>query len=223
MDPPGFLLILGASADLFARTFIIGVVVAAPVGAMGILCIQRVLAHGWRAGLATGAGIALADSLFAALAAFGLSAVARAMIDYQAQFRIVGGLALLWLGWRAMRTPPAVAAAKARDSTRLTTLFASAVGLTLANPMTIMAFAAIFAGAGLAAQPGPGGAVVVTAGVACGSLAWWLALSTGVSGVRHAVSDRAMVIVNRISGGVLAAFGLFALVTGAAVYSSHVQ
>jgi putative LysE/RhtB family amino acid efflux pump len=164
--------------------------------------------------MATGAGIATADAAYAALAAFGVTAVSQWMVDYQAQFRIVGGVGLIWLGWRAVRTPPAHAAASTVDSPRLGVLYSSAVGLTLTNPMTIMAFAAIFAGAGLVAQAGTGSALVVTIGVACGSLAWWLALSTGVWAVRHAVSDRAMLIVNRISGGVLVAFGALAVIAG---------
>jgi putative LysE/RhtB family amino acid efflux pump len=205
---------MGAQAELFARMVVVGIVVAAPVGAMGVLCIQRVLAHGWRAGMATGAGIATADAGYAALAAFGVTAVSRWMVDYQSQFRIVGGIGLIWLGWRAVRTPPTHTPAATVDSPRLGVLYSSAVGLTLTNPMTIMAFAAIFAGAGLVAQAGTGSALVVTVGVACGSLAWWLALSTGVWAVRHAISDRAMLIVNRVSGGVLAAFGLLAVVAG---------
>jgi putative LysE/RhtB family amino acid efflux pump len=205
---------MGSQAELFARMVVIGIVVAAPVGAMGVLCIQRVLAHGWRAGLATGAGIATADAGYAALAAFGVTAVSQWMVDYQAQFRIIGGVGLVWLGWRAVRTPPAHSAAQAVDSPRLGVLYSSAVGLTLTNPMTIMAFAAIFAGAGLVAQPGTGSALVVTLGVACGSLSWWLALSTGVWAVRHAVSDRAMVVVNRVSGGVLVLFGVVAVIAG---------
>lgn len=194
--------------------FVIGIVVAAPVGAMGILCIQRVLAHGWRAGMATGAGIATADAGYAALAAFGVTAVSQWMVDYQAPFRIVGGAGLIWLGWRALRTPPAHAAAIAVDSPRLGVLYSSALGLTLTNPMTIMAFAAVFAGAGLVAQAGTGSAMVVTLGVAIGSLSWWLALSTGVWAVRHAVSDRLMLVVNRVSGGLLMAFGVLAVVAG---------
>jgi putative LysE/RhtB family amino acid efflux pump len=205
---------MGSDLELFARMLVIGVVVAAPVGAMGVLCIQRTLAHGWPAGMATGAGIATADAGYAALAAFGVSAVSRWMVDYQAPLRIIGGLGLLWLGWRALRRPPVHQAAAAVDSPRLLPLFGSAVGLTLTNPMTIVAFAAIFAGAGLVAQPGAGSALVVTLGVALGSLAWWVALTTGVWAVRHAVSDRAMLIVNRISGGVLGAFGVLALVAG---------
>ena len=205
---------MGEAAGLFARMFIIGIVVAAPVGAMGILCIQRTLAHGWRAGVATGGGIATADAFYAALAAFGVTAVSQWLVAYQAQLRIVGGLALLWLGWRAIVTPPAHDAAAAVDSTRLGRLYSTAVGLTLTNPLTIMAFAAIFASAGLITQAGTGSALIVTIGVAAGSMSWWLALTTGVWAVRRAISEKAMVVVNRISGAVLIAFGLLALVTG---------
>jgi putative LysE/RhtB family amino acid efflux pump len=205
---------MGPDAGLLARTFVIGIVVAAPVGAMGILCIQRTLAHGWRAGMATGAGIATADAIYAAVAAFGITAVSQWMVSFQAELRIVGGLALLWLGWRAITTPPAHDTARVRDSTRLGPLYGSAVGLTLTNPTTIMAFAIIFASAGLVTQAGLGSALIVTAGVACGSLAWWLALTAVVAAVRHAVSEKAMVVVNRISGGVLALFGIVAIVTG---------
>ena len=183
---------------------------------MGMLCVQRVLAKGWRAGVATGVGIAAAGAMYAAVAAFGVTAVAEVMISHQAQFMIAGGLVLLWLGLRAIRTPPAPVAIGVRDSTRLWPMLGSAVGLTLTNPMTILAFAAIFASAGLVAQPGAGGAVIVTVGVAAGSLAWWISLSTAVWAMRHVVSERAMITVNRISGGVLAAFGVAAVVTGLA-------
>lgn len=193
---------------------VIGIVVAAPVGAMGILVIQRVLAHGWSAGLATGAGIATADAVYAALAAFGVTVIAQFLVSFQSPLQILGGAALLWLGWRAMRSAVATRPASTRDSRRVGVLYGSAVGLTLTNPMTIMAFAAVFASAGLVAQAGVGSAAIVTAGVALGSLAWWLALTTGVWAVRHAVSDRVMLWVNRVSGGLLMAFGLLAVIAG---------
>lgn len=205
-------------AGLFLRMLVIGVAVAAPVGAMGILCIQRTLAGGWREGLVTGTGIATADAAFAALAAFGVTAVSELLIGFQTPLRIAGGLGLLWLGWRALRSAPQ--AESEQDATsqpaprRHGHLYSSAVGLTLTNPMTIMAFAAIFAGAGLVAQPGVASALTVTIGVAVGSLLWWLALVTGVWAVRHAVSPDVVLIINRISGGVLTAFGLLALIAG---------
>lgn len=205
-----------ASIDLFLRMLVIGVAVAAPVGAMAVLTIQRTLAFDWRAGMLTGAGIATADALFAAVAAFGVSAISRILVDYQAPLRIVGGIGLIWLGWRALKaTPDGKASEPLNTEPKYTHLFGSAVGLTLTNPMTIIAFAAIFAGAGLVAQPGAGNALIATAGVAFGSLLWWLALVTGVWALRHALPQRATLMVNRVSGAVLIAFGVLAGVSGA--------
>ncbi|NTU72146.1 MAG: LysE family transporter [Coriobacteriia bacterium] len=202
------------AASLLLRTYIVGIAVAAPVGAMGVLCIQRVLAHGWRGGLATGLGIATADGLYAGFAAFGVSAVSQYLIILQAPLRIGGGVVLLWLGWRAIVTPPAHDAAKVADASRFGVLYASAVGLTLTNPMTVMAFAAVFASAGLVAQPGLGSALLATAGVAAGSLSWWVVLSTGTAMARHAAGDTLLVWVNRVSGAVIALFGVIALIAG---------
>lgn len=202
------------AAALFARTFLIGIAVAAPVGAMGVLCIQRTLVHGWWAGLATGAGIATADGIYAGLAAFGIAAVSETLVAMQPALRIGGGAVLVWLGLRAIITPPAHDSARVADSARLGTLYAGSVGLTLTNPMTIMAFGAVFAASGLVAQPGAGTAAVATLGVACGSLSWWVALATGTALARHAAGDKLLVWVNRASGGAIAASGLAAIVVG---------
>lgn len=201
------------AVEILVRTFVIGVIVAAPVGAMAILAIQRTLAHGWRGGLATGAGIATADAMYAGLAAFGVSALSTVMVEYQAPLRIVGGVGLVWLGWRALRSRPQAAAEE--PPTRSTAaMYGSAVGLTLTNPLTIMAFAAVFAGAGLVMEPGAGMAALATAGVALGSLAWWLLVTSVVMLIRHAISDRVLVIVNRVAGALLVALGVLAVVGG---------
>ncbi len=105
---------MSEASALFARMFVIGIAVAAPVGAMGVLCIQRVLSHGWRAGAATGAGIATADALYAGLAAFGLTVFSQLLVSAQVPLRIVGGLVLIWLGWRAIVAPPSHEAARAQ-------------------------------------------------------------------------------------------------------------
>jgi putative LysE/RhtB family amino acid efflux pump len=183
---------------------------------MGVLCIQRVLKYGWRAGAATGAGIATADGAYAGLAAFGLTALSQALVALQTPLRIGGGLVLIWLGVRAILATPVREAAVTDTTWNPGSLYGSALGLTLTNPTTIMAFTAVFAGAGLVAQPTMSSAGVATLGVASGSLSWWLALSTGVSLMRHKVSDSAVRTVNRVSGAVIVAFGLLALGAGLA-------
>lgn len=203
------------SLELFLRTVVIGVAVAAPVGAMAMLSIQRTLAHGWAAGMTTGAGIATADALFAGVAAFGVAALAEALVAWQVPLRIAGGIGLLWLGWRAFRARPAEPTdAPTAPMVKPGRLYTSAFALTLTNPMTILAFAAIFAGAGLVVQPGAVNAAIATAGVAAGSLMWWLVLVSGVWAVRHALSRGAIEAIDRVSGVVLMAFGVLAIVAG---------
>lgn len=205
---------------LYARMFVIGIAVAAPVGAIGVLCIQRTLARGWRAGMATGLGVATADGLYAAAAAFGVSALSSMLVTWQTPLRVVGGVALIALGLQAAFAPARTAdtgtSSASPDSASLRAtgaarLYASAVALTLTNPMTIMAFGAIFAGAGLAAQPGATSAALATVGVASGSLAWWTVLVSGVAVGRHAVGHRLLTGINVASGVVVALFGAVAL------------
>jgi len=200
---------------LLARTYLIGIAVAAPVGAMGVLCIQRALANGWRAGLSTGLGIATADGIYAGLAAFGVAAVSSAFVAWQTPLRVVGGVALIYLGGRSLMSArsPQECAASAAPVVAHGSLYVSAVGLTLTNPMTIMAFGAIFAGAGLAAEPSLLSAGVATAGVALGSLSWWIALTAGVTLARHGLGDRLVLWVTRVSGAVIVGFGVLALVS----------
>lgn len=200
------------------RSFVLGIAVAAPVGAMGVLCIQRVLAGGLRAGFATGLGIATADGAYAALAAFGVAAVTNAFVAWQAPLRLAGGCVLVWLGYRAMVSAPVHDAARANAaSAGFAGLYGSAVLLTLTNPMTVMSFVAIFASAGLSTAT-VGDAAIATLGVVAGSLAWWVALSAGVAAARHAIGDRAVRVVNRFSGAVVAVFGLVAVVAGVRAY-----
>ncbi len=207
MPPPEML-------ALFARTFVIGIAVAAPVGAMGVLCIQRTLASGFRTGMATGLGIATADAIYAGVAAFGVSALAASLVAWQVPLRIVGGLVLIVLGLRAAVRPATECEAEPPselDGRRAAKLYSSAVGLTLTNPMTIMAFGAIFATAGLGSQPTPISAAVATLGVGMGSLSWWTALVVAVALTRQKVSPRALVALNRVSGAVIVGFGVVAL------------
>jgi threonine/homoserine/homoserine lactone efflux protein len=199
---------VSSTLALYGRTFVIGVAVAAPIGAIGVLCIRRTLSHGWGAGIATGLGVATADGIYAACAAFGLTAVTDALVAWQSPLRLVGGVALVYLGIKALRSDPESCEPAASEGAGL---YASAVGLTLTNPATILAFAAIFAGVGLV---GAGGtwesAAVATAGVASGSLAWWLALTAILVGLRRRATEGLLRGVNRVSGAVLIAFGIVA-------------
>jgi threonine/homoserine/homoserine lactone efflux protein len=196
---------------LFARCFAVGVAIAAPVGAMGALCIGRTLRGGARDGLATGFGIASADALYGAVAAFGLTAVSSLLAAWTVPLRIVGGLVLLALGIRAFRAKPPAEGAEFKREPPLK-LYTSAMLLTLTNPTTILEFGIIFASAGLIVVNGQlGRALAATFGIASGSLAWWVVLVTGVSLGRSRIGPRALGVVNRLSGVAIGGFGVVVL------------
>lgn len=200
------------SVDLFWRGVLIGLAIAAPVGAIGLLCIRRTLAYGRIAGLATGLGAATADALYGAIAALGLTSISALLQAAQTPLRLLGGAFLIYLGWRTFVAPPPASAAADRPG-GLASMYASTVALTLANPSTIIAFAAIFAGLGLVGSGGATSALAMVAGVFLGSAAWWLILSGGVSLLRGFMTPGRLVWVNRVSGLLIAALGLVAMVS----------
>ncbi len=197
-------------ADLFLRGLAIGVAVAAPVGPIGLLCINRTLTAGFAAGLATGLGAATADAAYGAVAAFGLAALGGAVSAAGDGLRLAGGLFLLYLGVRAFRKVAPARAAQA-GATGLVGGYLTSVVLTLVNPATILSFAAIFAGLGLAETGGFANAAALVAGVFLGSAAWWLFLSAAGAIARRRLPPTALRWINRLSGLVFAGFGLWAL------------
>ncbi|MSP49716.1 MAG: LysE family translocator [Alphaproteobacteria bacterium] len=200
------------TAFLFLKGLLLGFSIAAPVGPIGLLCIRRSLEAGFLPGVAGGLGTAAADAVYAAIAAFGLTAVSSLLLQAQGALAIVGGGALIWLGYVAMTGKPPEAAAEAPVSRSLWPTFASTFVLTMANPATILTFAAIFAGLGLAAVDTTAGAAVLVVGVLLGSLLWWAILSGTVSLLRQRIPATAILWINRASGAALAGFGATLLV-----------
>ena len=204
----------------FARALVIGLLVAAPVGAMALRCVERTLSRGRASGYVTGAGIATADALYASVAAFGLTALTGALTGAQTWVRLVGGAFLVYLGARAMLSHPQ-RCAEDDGAAPLLRVYGSALGLTLTNPQTILAFAGIFAGAGLVVSGGGWAVPAITvAGVFGGSLLWWLVLVTAVGALRDRVEERALLWVTRVSGGAIAAFGVLAMWAGLQVIAA---
>ncbi len=197
--------------SLFVRGIAIGFSIAAPVGPIGLLCIRRTVAGGRVLGFVTGLGAAAADAIYGATAAFGLTAVSRLFVSHQGWLRLVGGAFLCYLGARTFVAKPAEQPVSV-GAAGLLGAFGSTLLLTLTNPLTILSFAAIFAGLG-AAAPGADAtaAGVLVAGVFIGSAAWWLVLS-GVVGAFHGqLPPAALQWINRLSGAIIAGFGLIAL------------
>ncbi len=199
-------------ATLFIRGFLIGLSVAATVGPMAVLCIRRTLADGRLAGLATGLGVATADGCYGAVAGLGLTLVSNALLGAQVWLRLIGGGFLLYLGLKTLRAAPAERPANA-PAANLPRAYLSALALTLTNPLTILSFAAIFAGLGAATGGGYKTAVLLVLGVFAGSASWWVILTGVVTTLRARITTHGLRWVNRVSGAIIFGFGLIALIS----------
>lgn len=161
-------------------------------------------------GFTIGMGAATADAFYGAIAGFGLAVIADFLVAQRNVLGLVGGLFLCYLGIRTFLSKPAEqpkdVKAASFGGAYLTTFV-----LTLTNPMTILSFVAVFAGLGLAASPNYISASVLVLGVFIGSAVWWLFLSTVASLMRSRIGPSWMQTVNRVSGAIIFAFGVYAL------------
>jgi len=198
---------------LFLKSLLVGLAIAAPLGPIGALCIQRTLARGFWAGAAGGLGTAAADATYAAAAAAGFAAFSAFLARISLPLGLVGGAFLLWLAWKGWPRST-VAASPARAAAERRGLLATAAttwALTMTNPATILSFAAIFAGLGLAETAGALSAVLVVAGIFAGSMLWWMFLSGTVAALHHRLPAAFAIWTARVSSLMMAGFGLWAL------------
>lgn len=194
--------------NILLKGLIIGFSIAAPVGPIGVLCIRRTLTQGHWAGLLSGLGAATADAFYGSVAGFGLTVISALLIGQQFWFSLIGGVFLCYLGGKTFLARSAETAAPSKGRVGIGA-YASTLFLTLTNPATILSFAAIFAGLGLANASGDyGSASIMVLGVFLGSALWWLILSGGVSLLRGKFTPDMLRWVNKISGVIIAGFGL---------------
>lgn len=197
--------------DFLFRGLIIGFSIAAPVGPIGVLCIRRTLAKGRVYGLVSGLGAATADTIYGFIAGFGLTFISEMLISQRMWLRLVGGSFLCFLGLKTFLSKPAEKAASAKGN-GLVGSYASTFFLTITNPVTILSFAAIFAGLGVGStEVNYLSAATLVIGVFVGSALWWLLLSSGITLFRKKFSPHRLLWINRISGIILTGFGLIAL------------
>lgn len=198
----------------FPKGLIIGFSIAAPVGPIGVMCIRRTLADGMISGFLSGLGAATADAAYGMIAGFGLTIISNFLIGQQAWLRLFGGMFLCYLGIRTFLMRPAQKPALPNHHQGLFGNYFSTFILTLTNPMTILSFAAVFAGLGLGMDNASNmSSLILVSGVFLGSASWWLFLSLIVSLFRKRFNTTGLLWVNRVSGLVIIVFGLIALIS----------
>jgi threonine/homoserine/homoserine lactone efflux protein len=196
----------------FVQGLGIGFAIAAAIGPIALLCIRRSLAEGRVIGLATGMGAATADAIYGAIAAFGLTSISDLLVRQKLWLGVGGGIFLCYLGLRtAFSKPPTDGVRKV--STGLWGAYFSTLLLTLTNPTTILSFVAVFTGFGLVAAANYQSAAAMVLGVFAGSAFWWLLLSHLAAFFRARITTKWMLTINRFSGAIVFAFGVYAFVT----------
>ncbi len=207
---------------IFIQGLLIGFSIAAPVGPIGILCIQRTISYGKIAGITCGLGAASADAFYGAAAAFGLAVVSGVLLSGHIWIQMFGGIALCYFGLRTVRRP-FVSYVSAANKNHLNWNYLSTLAVTLTNPMTILLFVAIFASTGFASSSDPVYiSIFIIAGVFSGSMLWWLTLSTFISMIRTKLSDNVMERIGRIAGMAIFCFGVTAAVASGIEVASYV-
>nr|BBH91344.1 lysine transporter LysE [Thermosporothrix sp. COM3] len=199
--------------SFFIQGLFLGLTIAAVVGPMSILCMQRTLARGWLYGFISGIGIATADAVYGSIAGLGLTAISDFLLHYTFWFRLIGGLFLLYLGVKTIFKQITDAIEKELAGGHIRAMLTTFL-LTLTNPTTILSFAAIFAGLGAGFDQGNRwGALIIIPGVFLGSLLWWALLTSGISFFRQRLKQRWLFWINRVAGIVLSGFGIAVLVS----------
>jgi threonine/homoserine/homoserine lactone efflux protein len=193
--------------DLLIRGLAAGLIIAAPVGPVNVLCIQRTIEKGWKSGILSGFGAAVADTIYGAIAGFSISLVIRFLIHEEYWIRLIGGMLLIVIGVIFyFRPPQSLETAKPHSSANsdfLSTLF-----LTATNPTTVLSYLAVLATLGLGKQRALWQTSILVAGIFCGSMTWWLTVTSTVNLLRSRVTDRAMHWMNRVAGIAIGCLGL---------------
>jgi threonine/homoserine/homoserine lactone efflux protein len=192
---------------------LIGIVVAVPVGPLGLLCINRSLAMGAVCGLLSGLGVATADALAAGIAALGISLISTFLLEHQTVLRLVGGVFLCYLGCKIYRTTPS-RQPPPREVNGLLGAYATTFFLTFSNPVTILSFIAIYAGWHVQSLSGHYVAAgILTLGVFFGSALWWVAIFLGLTAFHDKFDTRVLGWIHRVSGAAIAGFGVIVLLS----------
>jgi threonine/homoserine/homoserine lactone efflux protein len=203
---------MSGATELFLNTMtmrgaLLGFAVAAPIGPIGLLCVQRTIAGGIAPGLATGYGAATTHSVYATLAAAGLGVVAHVLTDWHMLLQLCAGMFLLYISVKAARRmrSPNIAPQRPLPSGRA---YMTGLIWTLGNPMTLLGFFALTPGILGAGAPSWRILALISIGVLLGSATWWTTLTLATNLLRKRLSAEGLYYVNLIVSSGLFVFAL---------------
>jgi threonine/homoserine/homoserine lactone efflux protein len=186
--------------------------IAMPVGPVNILCIHRTLEGGWKSGVISGLGAAAADMFYGAVAGFSITLVVQFLLREQFWIRFCGGILLVVIGISYFFKRPEPLNAQSQDRASAYSDLRSTFLLTLTNPTTVLSFIALLAALGIGHQSHWWLTVFLVGGIFCGSMAWWIVLSSVVNLFRDRFNDRILLLMNRLAGLLIGGFGIAAII-----------
>ncbi len=202
--------------EFFLKGLLVGIIVSAPMGPIGVLCVQKTVNKGRAIGFLSGLGAATADTVYAVLAAFGVTFITNFLSKNQELFQVVGIMVLIFLGFRMIFNNPVKQYRYHRTSSKKMSAlrdYVSVFFLTISNPLTIIFFGAAFTMLGLLTQiEGQRNNLLLVAGIFAGASLWWFALTYIVNIFRKKFRLRNIFILNRASGIIIVFLSILAVV-----------
>ncbi len=198
---------------LFIHGVLIGILASMPVGAIAIMAIQKTLSKGMVVGFVIGLGAAIADLLYASVAAYGISFIADFLVKNKIIIAFFGSIFLMIMGVKIYRSDTIKQLrSQHRDKKNHLNVFLYSFLIALSNPITVIGFGSFFATFGVAAQATTFWQITLLLfGLFVGSLFWWFSVSFMVNKFRKKITLKSIIIINKISGLLifLIGFGLF--------------
>ncbi|MFW5805283.1 MAG: LysE family translocator [Bacteroidales bacterium] len=200
---------------IFIKGILIGIAVSVPLGPMAMMVVTRTLNHGRKTGFFSGLGVATADTIFAIVAIFGLSAITDFFFEFELVFKLIAAAILIFLGVRLFTRNPAVERRKAKTiHPRVWSNYNSMVLFTLSNPAFVLVHGGILAAFGLITKDMHiNDMLLLVVGVACGGVLWWFFLTSVLSHFGRNISLRGLLWMNKIAGIAILIFGVMVLVS----------
>ncbi len=162
-----------------------GMIIGAPLGPTGMVCMTNALKKGKLHGLFSGLGAATADGIYAGIIGFGLTYISQILLEHQGFLRIIGGVFLIYVGFSII----ALKTSERKLSTNKTDFFgsyASTFFLSFTNPLTLFTFLALFAGLGIGLSNASFiHASILVLGVFIGSTSWWMVFIGKIDLIEH--------------------------------------
>jgi threonine/homoserine/homoserine lactone efflux protein len=194
--------------ELLIGGILVGLMIAMPVGPVNILCIHRTLEAGWKSGVMSGLGAAAADMLYGGIAGFSITLVVQFVVRELFWIRFFGGILLVVIGIAYFFKRPEPFNGQEQGRRSAYSDFRSTFLLTLTNPTTVLSFLALLAALGMGSHRQWWLTVFLVLGIFCGSMIWWIALSSIVNYFRDRFNDRILRLMNRLAGLAIGGFGI---------------